>query len=111
MTTTLQLGGEIGSRLTLPLVAPSIYAAPQFAPPQPSQQRSDIQSAGFPWPGDWKTERDEINAQLEEIYRNAPRTDSKAYAAAQKALKTQEELFFSDVELDHLLPKQLRAKP
>lgn len=52
--------------------------------------------------------RDAINAELEQIYRGAPRTDGKAYAEAQKALKQQEELFFSDSELDHLLPKQLR---
>ena len=62
MTTTLQLGGDTGSRLTLPLVPPSMYAAPQFASPQPSEHRSDVQDAGFPWPGDWKTERDEVNA-------------------------------------------------
>jgi putative CocE/NonD family hydrolase len=62
-TTTLQLGGVTGSRLTLPLVAASMYAAPQFSPPFPSEQRSDIQSLGFPWPGDWKTERDEIDAK------------------------------------------------
>jgi hypothetical protein len=53
--------------------------------------------------------RDAINKELEEIYRGSPRTDSKVYAAAQRALKDQEELFFSDSELDHLLPKQLRA--
>jgi hypothetical protein len=63
MTTTLQLGGLTGSRLTLPLVPASMYAAPQFSPPFPSEQRTDIQSLGFPWPGDWKTERDEINAK------------------------------------------------
>jgi predicted acyl esterase len=63
MTTSLQLGGESGSRLILPLVAPSLYAEPQFSPPFPSEQRSDIQSLGFPWPGDWKTERDEVNAK------------------------------------------------
>jgi hypothetical protein len=40
-----------------------MYEAPQFSPPVPSEQRSDIQSLGFPWPGDWKTERDEINAK------------------------------------------------
>ena len=63
MTTTLQLGGAAGSRLTLPLVPPSMYAAPQFASPDPSEQRSDIQSAGFLWPGDWKTERNEVDAK------------------------------------------------
>jgi hypothetical protein len=63
MTTTLQLGGEEGSRLTLPLVPLSMYAAPQFAPPEPSEERSDIKDEGYPWPGDWKTERDEVNAK------------------------------------------------
>jgi hypothetical protein len=53
--------------------------------------------------------RDEVNEELESIYRAAPRTNGKAYAAAQKGLKMQEELFFSDDELDHLLPKQLRS--
>jgi predicted acyl esterase len=63
MTTSLQLGGESGSRLTLPLVGPSLYAAPKFASPEPSEERGDIKSAGFPWPGEWKTERDEVNAK------------------------------------------------
>ena len=63
MTTTLQLGGETGSRLTLPLVPPSMYAAPQFALPERSEERSDIKDEGYPWPGDWKTERDEVHAK------------------------------------------------
>jgi len=63
MTTTLELGGSNASRLVLPLVPPSMYAAPQFDPPEPSQERSDIHGEGFPWPGDWKTERDEVNAK------------------------------------------------
>jgi uncharacterized protein len=63
MTTTLQLGGESGSRIVLPLVAPSQYATPQFAPPGPSEERKDMQGEGFPWPGDWKLERDEANAK------------------------------------------------
>lgn len=52
--------------------------------------------------------RDELNAKLEDIYKNAPRTNSKSYGDAQHALKNAEELFFSDEELDKLLPKQLR---
>ena len=40
-----------------------MYATPQFAPPEPSQERTDIKGEGFPWPGDWKTERDEVNAK------------------------------------------------
>lgn len=63
MTTTLQMGGATGSRLVLPLVPPSMYAAPQFNPPEPSEERSDIHSEGFPWPGEWKTERDEVNGK------------------------------------------------
>ena len=62
MTTMLQLGGDKGSRLTLPLVPLSMYAAPAFAPPEPSEERSDIKDEGYTWPGDWKTERDEVNA-------------------------------------------------
>ena len=63
MTTTLQLGGVKGSRLILPLVPPSMYAVPQFAPPEPSEERSDIHDSGSLWPGEWKTERDEVNAK------------------------------------------------
>jgi hypothetical protein len=55
-----------------------------------------------------RQERDVINAELEEIYRSAPRTSSAAYAAAQKALKSDDELYFEDDELDKLLPKKLR---
>jgi hypothetical protein len=54
--------------------------------------------------------RDALNELLEEIYKSAPRTDGKAYSAAQKALKADEELFFSDAELDRMLPKTLRNK-
>lgn len=57
-----------------------------------------------------RQERDRLNGLLEEIYKAAPRTDGRAYAAAQKALKHAEELFFSDDELDKMLPKQLRSK-
>lgn len=52
--------------------------------------------------------RDQINTELELIYKAAPRTSSAAYAEAQAALKNNEELYFSDAELDHLLPKNLR---
>lgn len=58
-----------------------------------------------------RSERDKLNAALADVYRSAPRTDDDAYAAAQKALKQQEELFFSDNELDHLLPSNLRKGP
>lgn len=55
-------------------------------------------------------ERDRLNELLEEIYKGAPRTDGKAYGAAQRALKADQELFFADSELDHMLPKRLRSQ-
>ncbi len=57
-----------------------------------------------------RSERDRLNDLLEDVYKGAPRTDSKAYASAQKALKQSEELYFTDDELDKLLPKRLRHK-
>lgn len=57
-----------------------------------------------------RKQRDQLNANLERIYKGAPRTDSAAYAGAQNALKNAEELYFSDEELDKLLPKKLRTK-
>lgn len=55
-----------------------------------------------------REERNRLTGLLEEIYRGAPRTDSAAYAAAQRALKNDEELFFTDEELDRMLPVRLR---
>jgi hypothetical protein len=59
MTTTLSLGSDSGSRIVLPVVPVHGAPAPRFAPPEPSEQRSDIHTAGFPWPGEWTVERDE----------------------------------------------------
>jgi uncharacterized protein len=61
MTTTLELGGNSGSRIVLPLVPVHGAAAPAFSPPQPSEERTDIKSEGFPWPGEWTVERDEVH--------------------------------------------------
>ncbi len=57
-----------------------------------------------------RKQRDQLNVSLERIYKGAPRTDSAAYAKAQDALKNAEELYFSDEELDKLLPKKLRTQ-
>ena len=59
MTTSLELGGSSGSRLLLPVVPLHGAPAPEFSPPQPSEQRTDIKNEGFPWPGEWTVERDE----------------------------------------------------
>jgi len=56
-----------------------------------------------------RLQRDRLNAELEDIYKAAPRTNSKAYSDAQEALKNAEELFFTDEELNKMLPKQLRS--
>lgn len=54
--------------------------------------------------------RDELNERLEAIYQSSPPTTSKAYQLAQNALKNNEELTFSDPEIDAFLPKKLRVK-
>lgn len=52
--------------------------------------------------------RDELQEKLGGIYKGNPRTISKAYNQATKALKVNEELTFSDEEIDLFLPKELR---
>jgi predicted acyl esterase len=61
MTTSLELGGAGGSRLVLPVVPLHGTASPAFSAPEPSEQRTDIKNQGFPWPGDWTVERDEVH--------------------------------------------------
>jgi len=52
--------------------------------------------------------RDKLQNELFSIYHGAPRSISKAYDEASKALKSSEELTFSDEEIDMFLPKELR---
>lgn len=59
MTTSLELGGREGSRVVLPVVPEHGEAAPRFSPPEPSEERTDVKTEGFPWPGEWTVERDE----------------------------------------------------
>jgi len=61
MTTSLELGGSDGSRVVLPVVPVNGAAPTPFSPPQPSEERADIKSEGFPWPGEWTVERDEAH--------------------------------------------------
>jgi len=61
MTTLLELGGNDGSRLLLPVVAVHGIAPPPFQQPRASEERTDIHSTGELLPGDWTTTRDEIN--------------------------------------------------
>jgi predicted acyl esterase len=59
MTTSLQLGGNDGSRIVLPVVQEHGDVAPAFSLPEPSEERTDVKTEGFPWPGEWTVERDE----------------------------------------------------
>ena len=52
--------------------------------------------------------RDELQERTGSVYSNSPRTDAKSYAAAQKALKSEEEQTFSDDEIDLMLPNSIR---
>lgn len=55
--------------------------------------------------------RDSLDRVLHDIYQQAPDTSQKAYRRAQKALQLNDEMTFSDDELDRLLPSQLRSRP
>lgn len=52
--------------------------------------------------------RDGLQQKLATIYKGSPRTINKAYKEASKALKLNEELTFSDKEIDLFLPTKLR---
>lgn len=52
--------------------------------------------------------RDDLMEKTAKIYETAPQTDEKAYAAAQDALKNKEEQFFTQEELNVILPIHLR---
>jgi hypothetical protein len=58
MTTSLQLGGSHGSRVSLPIV-PVAGEPAHVSPLQPTEERTDLKSFGFPWPGEWIVTRDE----------------------------------------------------
>ncbi|MGO6783316.1 SLATT domain-containing protein [Rhizobium ruizarguesonis] len=54
--------------------------------------------------------RDSLQAALYKIYHSAPHTDGKAYSNAQDALKYNEDLTFSEGEIDVMLPSSLRRQ-
>jgi hypothetical protein len=59
-----------------------------------------------------RVRRDSLQEELHAIYRAAPHTDGKAYGEAQNALKNNEDLTFTDAEIDAFLPGPLkRGKP
>ncbi len=55
-----------------------------------------------------RAERDALLEDLQQVYAGMPSTTVKAYQQAQRALRTAEEMTFSDEEIDELLPEALR---
>ena len=55
-------------------------------------------------------QRDRLVDELHEVYRDSPSTTAWAYRRAQKALKWNEEMTFSNEEIDDLLPENLRRR-
>jgi hypothetical protein len=55
-----------------------------------------------------RNRRDELQAALHKIYHGAPHTDGKAYGKAQDALKNNEDLTFTENEIDVMLPASIR---
>ena len=54
--------------------------------------------------------RDVLINRCAEIYAAMPATDSKSYSEAQQALKSNEEQFFTQEELNKMLPQHLRKE-
>jgi predicted acyl esterase len=75
MTTSLMLGGDSGSRLVLPTVPVKGNSVVSFSPPQPSEQRADIHSVGYPWPGEWTLQRDEGRQKTTVVWKGKSETN------------------------------------
>jgi hypothetical protein len=58
---------------------------------------------------DVRAERDRLVVALHAVYAGSPSTTYAAYRRAQESLKHNEEMTFSDEEIDAFLPKQLRS--
>jgi hypothetical protein len=74
MTTSLMLGGDTGSRLILPTVPEKGTSPTPFSPPQPSDERADIRSVGYPWPGEWILQRDETRQKATVVWKGKSET-------------------------------------
>ena len=55
-------------------------------------------------------QRDNLQQETGDIYSTSPKTNSKSYKEAQKALKSEKEQFFTSEELNKMLPEHLRNK-
>ncbi|MBR1329894.1 SLATT domain-containing protein [Bradyrhizobium ottawaense] len=68
---------------------------------------TDIRDLAFSL-DDIRKRRDELQGQLHLIYKAAPHTNAKAYSQAQDALQKNEDLTFTDAEIDAFLPSSLK---
>jgi hypothetical protein len=57
-----------------------------------------------------QTERDKLTNALHSVYAGSPNTTYAAYKKAQEALKRNEDMSFSDQEIDAFLPRELRRR-
>lgn len=71
---------------------------------------TDIRSQSLS-PESIRTTRDKLQSDLHKLYKGSPRTISKAYKEASKALKEMEEMSFTDQEIDKFLPNVLKKNP
>jgi hypothetical protein len=55
-----------------------------------------------------REERDKLLLELHAVYVGSPSTTSKAYKKAQQSLQRDEDMTFTDKEIDAFLPKELR---
>ena len=56
-----------------------------------------------------RSRRDALLNELHGVYSGAPSTTVRGYTEAQNALQQQEEMTFSDEEIDKLLPRELKS--
>jgi predicted acyl esterase len=75
MVTSLAIGGSQGTKLILPVVPVHAAPPPRFEPPEPGEERSDIRVHGYPWPGEWSSERDEVNHRTKVHWRGKSQTE------------------------------------
>ena len=68
---------------------------------------TDIKSRDIPL-SEIRLQRNRLRDENHEVYKDSPSTTAGAYRKAQKALKWNEEMTFTNEEIDDLLPENLR---
>ena len=57
---------------------------------------------------DIRNKREQLKNMVETLYENAPITSNRSYELARRALKKEENQFFTQEEINQILPKNLR---